>query len=66
MESFRAFRIHEEEGKVQARLESTDLDSLSPGDVVRVSRGDRPVRLVRLRPGNFARTVKEKFHLHDA
>ena len=39
---------------------------LAPGDVVRVSRGERPVRLVRLRPGNFARTVKEKFHLHDA
>ena len=34
MESFRAFRIYEEEGKVEARLESTDLDSLSPGDVV--------------------------------
>ncbi|HSM02849.1 MAG TPA: NAD(+)/NADH kinase [Acidimicrobiia bacterium] len=39
---------------------------LSPGDVVRVSRGDQPVPLVRLRSGNFARTVKEKFHLHDA
>ena len=39
---------------------------LSPGDVVKVSRGDQSVRLVRLSPGNFARTVKEKFHLHDA
>lgn len=39
---------------------------LAPGDVVRVSRGEHSVRLVRFRPGNFARTVKEKFHLHDA
>jgi len=39
---------------------------LSPGDVVRVSRGEDSVRLVRLTPGNFARTVKEKFRLHDA
>ena len=39
---------------------------LSPGDVVRVSRGADSVRLVRLTPGNFARTVKEKFRLHDA
>ena len=39
---------------------------LSPGETVRVSRGPRPVPLVRLSPRNFARTVKEKFHLHDA
>jgi NAD+ kinase len=39
---------------------------LSPGDMVRVARGPDPVRLVRLSPSNFARTVKEKFHLHDA
>lgn len=46
------------DGRAQAEL--------SPGDTVRVSRGPDPVRLVRLSPGNFARTVKEKFHLHDA
>ncbi len=34
MESFRAYRIYEEGGKVEGRLETTDLDSLSPGDVV--------------------------------
>jgi NADPH2:quinone reductase len=34
MESFRAYRIYEEDGKVQARLESTELESLSPGNVV--------------------------------
>ena len=39
---------------------------LAPGDRIRVRRGDRPVRLIRLDPANFARTVKKKFHLHDA
>jgi len=34
MESFRAYRVHESDGKVEGRLESVDLDSLSPGDVV--------------------------------
>ena len=34
MESFRAFRIYEDDGAVQARLETTDLDALSPGNVV--------------------------------
>jgi NADPH2:quinone reductase len=31
---FRAFRIHEVDGKVQARFETLGLDALSPGDVV--------------------------------
>jgi NAD+ kinase len=39
---------------------------LSPGDTITVVRGSRPVRLLRFNPSNFARTVKEKFHLHDA
>lgn len=39
---------------------------LRPGDAITVGRGSRPVRLVRLSPDNFARTVKEKFRLHDA
>lgn len=34
MKSFRAYRIYEQDGEVQGRLESVDLDSLSPGDVV--------------------------------
>ncbi len=34
MESFRAYRIYEQDGEVLGRLESTDLESLSPGDVV--------------------------------
>jgi NADPH2:quinone reductase len=34
MESFRAFRIHEESKKIVARFEQLKLDDLSPGDVV--------------------------------
>jgi NADPH2:quinone reductase len=34
MKPFRAYRIYEDNGQVQGRLETTDLDSLSPGDVV--------------------------------
>lgn len=34
MQSFRAFRIYEEDGEVKPRLETTELDSLSEGDVV--------------------------------
>ena len=33
-ESFRAFRIHQEGGKVVARLETIGLDDLGPGEVV--------------------------------
>jgi NAD+ kinase len=46
------------DGRVQTEL--------SGGEVVRVSRGPNPVQIVRLSSSNFARTVKEKFHLHDA
>lgn len=34
MESFKAFRVHEEDGKVAGRVENIDLDALSEGDVV--------------------------------
>jgi len=41
METFKAFRIHEESKKVVARFEQLKLDDLSPGDVVvRVSHSD--------------------------
>src|ERR1700736_629788 len=41
MESFKAFRIHEESKKIVARFEQLQLDDLSPGDVVvRVSHSD--------------------------
>jgi acrylyl-CoA reductase (NADPH) len=32
--TFRAFRIHEENGKIVARFDALELDDLSPGDVV--------------------------------
>lgn len=34
MERFRAFRIHQEGGKIAARLETIGLDDLGPGEVV--------------------------------
>jgi acrylyl-CoA reductase (NADPH) len=34
MSTFRAFRIHESEGKVAARFEDLTLDALTPGEVV--------------------------------
>jgi len=34
MKPFEAFRIHETDGKIAARFERLELDSLSPGDVV--------------------------------
>lgn len=34
MESFKAFRVHEEDGKARGRLENITLDALSDGDVV--------------------------------
>jgi NADPH2:quinone reductase len=34
MDSFRAFRVHEEDGAIQGRLEDISLDALSEGDVV--------------------------------
>src|SRR5215813_8870289 len=41
MESFKAFRIHEENRKIVARFEQLKLNDLSPGDVVvRVTHSD--------------------------
>ncbi len=34
MDSFRALRVHQEDGKIVPRLEQLTLDDLSPGDVV--------------------------------
>ena len=40
-ESFKAFRIHSDDGRISARFESLTLDDLSPGEVViRVSYSD--------------------------
>jgi NAD+ kinase len=47
-------------------VDGLHVAELEPGDTVHITRGRRTVRLIRFSPGNFARTVKEKFHLHDA
>ncbi len=50
----------------RANVDGRHHGDLRPGDTISVVRGPRPVRLIRLRPGNFASSVKEKFRLHDA
>lgn len=42
------------------------VGALEPGESVRVRRGPHRDRLIRLEPSNFARTVKDKFRIHDA
>ncbi|OFW66735.1 MAG: hypothetical protein A2Z12_09000 [Actinobacteria bacterium RBG_16_68_21] len=39
---------------------------LDPGEAIGIVRGPTPARFIRLRPRNFAHTVKEKFQLPDA
>jgi len=39
---------------------------LEPGEAVEIVRGESRARFLRLAPRNFARSVREKFHLHDA
>ena len=34
MKPFRAFRIHERDGKIAAGFEQMDVDALTPGEVV--------------------------------
>ena len=41
--SFKAFRIHQENGRVAARFEQLTLDDLGPGDVLEL-RTFEPVR----------------------
>jgi NAD+ kinase len=41
------------------------IGALEPGEAVRVRRGPHRDRLIRLEPRNFARTVKDKFRIHD-
>lgn len=50
----------------RANVDGRHAADLVPGETVTVVRGARPTRLIRLSPSNFARTVKEKFRLHDA
>lgn len=39
---------------------------LEPGEAVEIVRGAHRARFLRLAPRNFARSVRERFHLHDA
>ena len=58
----------EVEGDRPARLniDGRSQGELEPGESVEIVRGAHRVRFLRLAPRNFAKSVREKFHLHDA
>ncbi len=52
--------------RARVNVDGQTYAELDPGDAITVARGARPARFARLRPRNFAHTVKEKFGLPDA
>jgi len=56
------------EGDRPARvnIDGRSQRELQPGQAVEIIRGDHRARFLRLAPRNFAKSVREKFHLHDA
>jgi NAD+ kinase len=50
----------------RVNVDGRTLTVLAPGEEVEVATGDRTARFVDLWPRNFAASVREKFHLHDA
>lgn len=56
------------EGDRAARvnIDGRPAGDLSPGEAVEIICGEQRARFLRLTPRNFARSVREKFHLHDA
>ncbi len=56
------------EGDRAARIniDGRSEGDLAPGDAVEIVRGEHRARFLRLTPRNFAQSVREKFHLHDA
>jgi NAD+ kinase len=50
----------------RVNVDGRTLGVLTPGEHVEVARGARAARFVELWPRNFAVSVREKFHLHDA
>lgn len=58
----------EVEGDRSARvnIDGRSQCDLQPGESVEIVRGEHRARFLRLAPRNFAKSVREKFHLHDA
>jgi len=56
------------EGDRPARvnIDGRSQRDLQPGEAVEIIRGVHRARFLRLVPRNFAKSVREKFHLHDA
>jgi NAD+ kinase len=56
----------EDDRPARVNVDGLTLGLLTPGEEIEVARGGRRARFVELWPRNFAVSVREKFHLHDA
>jgi NAD+ kinase len=56
----------EDDRPARVNVDGLTLGLLAPGEEIEVARGGRSARFVELWPRNFAVSVREKFHLHDA
>jgi NAD+ kinase len=50
----------------RVNVDGRTLGVLTPGEHVEVARGEQSARFVELWPRNFAASLRERFHLHDA
>ena len=50
----------------RVNVDGRSVAEIEPGESMEILRSPRRARFLRLTPRNFARSVREKFHLHDA
>jgi NAD+ kinase len=58
--------VVEADRPARVNVDGRSLGELAPGEEVEIVRGEHVARFIRLVPRNFATSVREKFHLHDA
>jgi NAD+ kinase len=51
---------------VRVNIDGRSQRDMVPGEAIEIVRGEQRARFLRLAPRNFAKSVREKFHLHDA
>jgi NAD+ kinase len=56
----------EADRSARVNVDGRSVGEIDPGQAVEILRSDMRARFLRLAPRNFARSVREKFHLHDA
>jgi NAD+ kinase len=56
----------EADRSARVNVDGRSVAELAPGQTVAITRGPHRARFLRLTPRNFARSVRHKFHLHDA